>query len=60
MPVFVSAYADAIAKSMEEYQEEAACLAKEGNLEKAQVVLNKKKLVEKEVRGHSHCVEVGV
>ena len=47
---FFTAYLDSIERSQTTYLQEAQSLARQGNREKAQLALNKKKLVEKEVR----------
>ena len=44
-----SVYLDDIERSQAAYLQEAQHLVKQGNKEKAQLILNKKKLVEKEV-----------
>ena len=46
---FVAAYADAIDRSKHQYIQEAKTLAAQGNRDKAQVLMTKKKLVEREV-----------
>ena len=47
--LFLTAYADSIEKSQNSYIQEAKALAQQGNRDKATILMQKKKLVEKEV-----------
>ena len=50
MIYFFSAYADAIEKTQAQYVQEAKSLVAQGNRDKAQIVMTKKKIIEKEVK----------